>query len=463
MPAPTKAAVVEQWAHEYAQCISEGHPLPDDKQAMATHTPTVTAIISEQWGVNRETVVQRLKTIKKHKLHHIVEDAIKKRKDQEKPKTPDEIASDAIERHRLQNEIKRLKAENSALLSQISSAQDFSAALAGLSDPLEPVTFQQEGRVSRSGETVVLFLSDLQWGELIDLGIMDGLNAYDTEIARARLKRVFQTAIQFMTDHWPSDSPAPERIILVLGGDMISGEIHEELAKTNTLLSIPALRDCAAYICAGIRMLREAVDCPIDIISVPGNHGRMTRKTESKLYAAHSFDTLLADLVELEFSNNGKWPKWFRMFKPMSGDALIWIYGYRFLITHGDRIGSRGGAGFVGTAATVARGFKKLVMDYAGRSITLDFIMCGHFHTALQLEEGICNGSLPGPSEYSRDLRFRPRPCVQAFLTVHPRHAVTQLRWINAGHPSEGELYTPKSAPADGGKPRFRIPAIGAK
>ena len=76
------------------------------------------------------------------------------------------------------------------------------------------------------------------------------------------------------------------------------------------------------------------------------------------------------------------------------------------------------------------------------------------------VEEGICNGALPGPSEYSRDLRFRPRPAVQAFIALHPRRGVTQIRWVDAGDPSEGSLYEPKAPPLDT-KPRFRIPAIG--
>lgn len=368
----------------------------------------------------------------------------------------------AIQENRLIAEIRRLKTENKALLQRATGHADFTAALAGLSDPLEPVTFQKLGKGSGLAETVMLVLSDLQWGEVIDIADMDGLNSYNTEIARARLARIFQSWASLLTDHWAG--PPPARIILVLGGDMISGEIHEELAKTNSLLAIPALRDAAAHIAAGIRLLHSALpDTPIDVISVPGNHGRNTYKPESKGYARHSYDTLTADVIELEFKEGGTWPEWFRMFKPSSGDALIWIYGYRVLITHGDRIGSRGGAGFVGTAATVARGFKKLVMDYAGRHITLDFIVCGHFHTALQLEEGICNGCLPGPSEYSRDLRFRPRPAVQAFVAFHPARGVTQIRWVSAGVPEEGELYQPKAPPSDGGKPRFRIPAIGEK
>jgi hypothetical protein len=455
----------QKQALEYAALVDEGFIPSFDRVAINNGKRSAHVEAAARWGMTVRGVQYRLDAIRRAGFSHIIDAAVDRYNERRhtEPLQAREYAKpqlDPLEEHKLAREVNRLRSENRELLERLAGAGDFMSALEGVAEPLEPVSFQaRKPSTKAQPETAVLVLSDLQWGETIDLAVMDGLNSYNPKIARNRLARVFQVWADLLTSHWAG--PPPERIILVLGGDLISGEIHEELAKTNGLLSIPALRDCAAHICAGIRLLREKVGVPIDVLSVPGNHGRTTRKPESKLYAAHSYDTLCADIVELEFREGGKLPSWLTMWKPSSGDALIWVYGYRVLITHGDRIGSRGGAGFVGTAATVARGFKKLVMDYAGRGITLDFIVCGHFHTALQLEEGICNGALPGPSEYSRDLRFRPRPAVQAFIALHPRRGVTQIRWVDAGDPSEGSLYEPKTPPLDGGKPRFRIPAIG--
>lgn len=467
---PTNPAVLKQQAEEYAAIIDQGFIPSSDLLSIHQGGPSAHKEAAARWGMTIRGVQYRLDSIRRAGLSHIIDAAIERYAERKagKPMPPKDYAKvehvhqiDAVEEHRLAREVNRLRQQNKELLERLATAGDFSAALDGVAEPLEPVSFQRVTGGKHQPETAILVLSDLQWGETIDLAVMDGLNSYNPDIARARLARVFASWADLLTRHWAG--PPPERIILALAGDLISGEIHEELAKTNGLLSIPALRDAAAHICAGIRLLHDALpDAKIDIISVPGNHGRTTKKPESKLYAAHSYDTLCADIVELEFRESGKLPAWLTMWKPSSGDALIWVYGYRVLITHGDRIGSRGGAGFVGTAATVARGFKKLVMDYAGRGLTLDFIICGHFHTALQLEEGICNGCLPGPSEYSRDLRFRPRPAVQAFITMHPRRGVTQIRWVDAGDPSEGDLYAPKAPPIDT-KPRFRIPAIGER
>jgi hypothetical protein len=221
---------------------------------------------------------------------------------------------------------------------------------------------------------------------------------------------------------------------------MISGEIHEELAKTNELASLPALKDVVGHVIAGVNLLLENFDCPIDVITIPGNHGRTTRKPEHKRNALVSYDTLVGDFVELYYQSS-KRKRRPSFYTPASGDALISIFGWNFLITHGDRIGSRGGTGFGGAAYTVARGFKRVTHDYSARRVQLDYIVCGHFHSSYKLDEGYSSASLVGPSELSRDWRMVPQPASQLFLSVHPKRGVTQARDIHVGHPSEGTIY----------------------
>jgi len=304
--------------------------------------------------------------------------------------------------------------------------------------PLKPPSWAPKSAKRRAhGEAVVLFLSDLHMGEVIDLAQMNGRNSFNRKIARARLQRLFQRVVKLGTDHW--SGPAPEVIYLVLGGDLISGEIHDELAKTNDLLALPAVRELTEWLISGIRLLLETFDCPIKIISVPGNHGRLTRKPEAKGVALHSYDTLVFWMLESWFSATGEQRLSFSA--PMSGDALINIMGWNVLFTHGDRIGSRGGTGFVGPAATAARGMKRLVRDYAAEGVILDTIVIGHFHTAVELEEGFVNGSLSGPSEYSLAGRMGSAPASQWMLTMHPVHGVTRRWKVQVGDPSEGSIY----------------------
>lgn len=363
---------------------------------------------------------------------------------------------DAVAEARRKAEIKRLSDENKELLKRAVKAEDFRSSIFGLTTPpLEPVSFQpaRQNPKGPSAETVIVMLSDWQWGEVVDLGMMDGINSYNPKIASARCERCFQAILDLSTKHWAG--PPPARLIVILGGDMVSGEIHEELKKTNALMAIPAARDVTRHLNAGLDLLRTNLKCPIDIISLPGNHGRSTLKNESKLLAETSYDNLVADFMESEWRAE----KRFTFYVPQSGDAVFSIYGWRFLATHGHNIGSRGGMGFVGPAATAARGFKRLIADYAARGIHIDTILMGHFHTALHLEEGFVNSSLVGPSEFSRDGRYRPRPASQLFLAVHPRRMISQVRFINVGAPEEGTLYERPDTPSELVRPRYRVPA----
>jgi predicted phosphodiesterase len=349
-------------------------------------------------------------------------------------------AKDIIQARQEKNatDIQRRKLEE--LERQAAADRTIREAVFKLSErPLEPPHWN--ARPSKGGkhrESIVLFLSDIHMGEVVSLSAMGGRNSYNMKIAAARVERYFQHVVKLGTEHWTG--PPPDSIYLVLGGDLVSGEIHDELAKTNDLQAIPAVRVLAEALAAGVLLLRESFPAiPINVISVPGNHGRNTKKPESKEFAVNSYDTLVALLLEWWAATKGL--KGVTFSAPHTGDALVTIHGWNVLFTHGDRIGSRGGSGFVGPAATAARGMQKLVQDYLAEGRVIDVIVMGHFHTPLELEFGVVNPSLVGPSEYSRSGRMRSHPAAQWMLTIHPRYGIARRWKIAVGDPSEGSIY----------------------
>ena len=353
---------------------------------------------------------------------------------------PELPASDFIEARQQKNaaDIQRRKLEE--LEKQAAAERSIREAVFKLSEkPLEPPSWNaRPSKGSKHRESIVLFLSDIHMGEVVSLSAMGGRNSYNMAIAAARLERYFQSVIKLGTEHWTG--PPPDSIYLVLGGDLVSGEIHEELAKTNDLQAIPAVRVLAEALAAGLSLLRQSFpSIPINVISVPGNHGRTTKKPENKGFAINSYDMLVGLLLEWWASTKGV--KNVSFSAPHAGDAFVTIHGWNVLFTHGDRIGSRGGSGFVGPAATAARGMQKLVQDYLAEGKVIDVIVMGHFHTPLELEYGFVNPSLVGPSEYSRSGRMRSHPAAQWMLTIHPAHGVARRWKIAVGDASEGSIY----------------------
>ncbi len=338
-------------------------------------------------------------------------------------KTAEELP--ARQKRQLQDKIMQLAGQLRAVHREQNAEVALRDAVVGTAaqDPHPPAWSAKPRKASGGPGTPILLFSDAQWGETISASELDGINAYDVTVATRRYRALISKTIELAFEHMVN--PRYDGIYYLRGGDMISGEIHQELRETNELQSIPAVQSLVDEEVAGIEKLADKFG-KVHVITVPGNHGRTTLKPFAKKYTETNYDTLSGWMLERWFKARRDGRVTFRT--PESGDAIFELYGYRFLLTHGDRIGSRGGQGFIGPAATITRGMKKLVDYYAALGTQLHYVLVGHFHTRMELEYGFANGSLPGYSEYARDFRARPAEPSQWLLFCHPHHGVT-ARW----------------------------------
>ena len=119
-----------------------------------------------------------------------------------------------------------------------------------------------------------LMLSDLHWGERVKRAQVNGVNEFDMTIARRRLKHtVMQTAK--LCKILDRDMRYPG-IVVKLGGDMVGGNIHEELAGTNEANIMPVVLDLYRELVASIRFLADVFGY-VFVPCVSGNHDRSTK------------------------------------------------------------------------------------------------------------------------------------------------------------------------------------------
>lgn len=354
---------------------------------------------------------------------------------------PEAPPSDPIDLRRLRDENSHLRASLKVAERRAADAEDIRASILGLTqEPLKAqIVIPGKHEASPGGRTVILHLSDVHYGETIASEEMDGLNRYDAKVAQARLGRFFAKSADLMTKYWKGDPP--DEIILCLGGDLISGNIHPELEQTN-LPAVPAtVREVGEHIAGGVIMLRNTVKCPIRIYSVPGNHGRMTMKPQSKGRSAGSLDLLATDFAEA--TTRGARLKDVTWYKAQSPDCYFSTYGWHWLLTHGDAMGGRGGGtGFIGPMATIIKGHRKLVDTSWRTAKPVHFVLTAHFHTTGKTTFGWANGSVCSYGEYARDLRADPEPSRQNMLIVNAHYGVIQEQPLYLGVPSEGSLYS---------------------
>ena len=360
-------------------------------------------------------------------------------------KTPEQqrILTLELEMSRMRRENAVLRADRFKMYSDLVSARQIREQVFNLMEPpLQPVTpVYKRLPGQKHSHVVLLHLSDFHCGEVVQLAEVNGLNRYDSSLFEARLARLFHKVLELLTEHWSSGKI--ERLVVLLGGDLITGEIHDELAKTNDAYIPPTVRRVGECLAGGLALLVDKLKLPIDVWSTPGNHGRLTRKIEAKGFAASNLDTLCAYFAEASLKcDKVQW------YYPPSGEALIKIFDYNVLGLHGHNLGSgqSAGTGVYGPIYAMVRGMWKTRQSYLDRGIRLHYQLIGHFHTTVVMPLGAANGSLIGASEYGMNsLKVLPEPAQQNLIVFHPENFVVDHKKIFVGAPDEGSIYTSES------------------
>lgn len=261
-----------------------------------------------------------------------------------------------------------------------------------------------------------LFLSDLHWGEVVDPEQVNGMNAYDLAIARKRLRHTVETAIKLCAIldgkmRYPG-------VVVALGGDGVSGNLHDELTATNEQSIMPVVLDLFEHLAAAIKAMADAFG-KVFLPCVSGNHGRDTRKTWSKDRNYTSFDWLIYQFLSRHFAGD----KRITFYIPAGSDAHFRIYQTRYLLTHGDQF--KAGDSIIGPLGPLARGRQKKLARDASVGKEWDVMLAGHFHTYIHMPSMIVNGSLKSADEWSMQQNFPYEPAQQALWITHPRYGQT--------------------------------------
>jgi predicted phosphodiesterase len=267
-------------------------------------------------------------------------------------------------------------------------------------------------------------LSDLHWGEKVSLDEMSGLNEFNRKIACQRLKLCTTSFVDLAKNHMVN--PIYPGFVLLLGGDMITGDIHEELQDTNDGYVQQSLLELQEQLIAAITTLADEFG-RVFVPCVVGNHGRMSTKPRHKGRVYTSFEWNLYCQLERYFKTVGDKRVQFHI--PTESDAHFNVMGHRFLLTHGDSLGVKGGDGIIGALGPIARGTMKIGRSESQIGRDFDTLVIGHWHTYIPRGEAvpvIVNGTLKGYDEYARlALRVPYSRPSQALWFVHPKYGIT--------------------------------------
>lgn len=329
----------------------------------------------------------------------------------------------------IRDPVEKLRVENSALREQVKKLQREEETAAAIREqiwklaaynPEPPTWLVKDGKLGARGMPI-LFGSDWHYGEVVKKEEVGGLNEFNAEIAAKRIKRMTTTCIDLAFNHMGRASTKYPGLVLAYGGDMISGDIHEELMATNDRTPIQCVNDLTDLMGAQVETLATKFG-RLHIPCVTGNHGRNTRKMHFKGRVFTSYEFNIYCNLEREFRRN----KNVTFQIPHQTDARFSVYGHRYLLTHGDTLGVKGGDGIIGAIGPIRRGEIKIRNAESQIDQDFDTIMMGHWHQYITLPGLVVNNCLKGYDDYARSALRAPysRPG-QAMWFTHPEHGVT--------------------------------------
>jgi len=276
--------------------------------------------------------------------------------------------------------------------------------------------------VGRHHGTPLLILADSHFDEVVNPVEVLGLNAYNRVIAEQRLQRAFEGAIT-LPQHYLGSKLVKDGIVVAHAGDLITGEIHDELTESNAGKPTETVLYFLDPMIAGLRMLREEYG-RVHVVEVDGNHDRLYKKKRAKGAAATSWSFLFWRLVAREFKRHSTVT--FQI--PEARDTIFPVYDTRFLLHHGDQF--RGGSGIAGPVTPMAIGDYRKRRKHAEAarhdpSLAFNVQLFGHFHHRTTLPGMIMAGCLKGIDEYSSTSNYPYEPPSQELLMITPERGVT--------------------------------------
>ena len=273
-------------------------------------------------------------------------------------------------------------------------------------DPLPKFTYIKPKKDTGSPITAVVHLTDWHVGEYIRQAETEGWGSYSWAIAQDRIMGQFLPQFLRWLDTQRSGYLI-DKIVVVVTGDMVSGDIHQELLVTNEF-PLP-IQTANAGDLLGRFIAELSRHCAeLEVVEIGAdNHSRLVRKPQAKQKAQNSMSLLVYHIAnkELERHSNVK-------IKIAEGMKLLFdIAGTPFLGEHGDTVKSWMGVPWYGIEREKAREATRRMFDGRG----FKYLIMGHWHTP-HFAQNIVGGCLSGTTEYDHSCGRLSKPAQTAFL-----------------------------------------------
>ena len=286
-----------------------------------------------------------------------------------------------------------------------------------------PIKYTPGGDRSETAVIAVKQISDGHMGSVQEAGEIEGFGEYNPEICRARQLDYTQRFNKWV-DRERLAHPIDECAVLVTG-DLISGDIHQELQVTNAFPVTVQVVEAAKLLAEQMVLLSQNfIDVTVHFIGAD-NHGRLTRKPQAKEGGLNNLNYLVGVLAKayLDKIKNVE----FNIY-PMY-EKVVTVGNRNYLITHGHGMKAWMGIPYYSADRKTGREAQarmQLIMDQKLMMHEVGFhkMILGHFHTPISAPMYSFCGSVQGTDAFDHEAG-RYAPPSQAAWLVHPRYKET--------------------------------------
>lgn len=288
-----------------------------------------------------------------------------------------------------------------------------------LNQTQHPPTIRRNMALPKSHQQVAqLFLSDLHIGEVVEANAVNGCNSYSIDTARKRLDRVVNSSLDILF----RQNEGYEAGVLALGGDIVSGSIHEDLVVTNEKSTAEIVADAVSMLVRTVVTMSQSFP-EVLVRAVPGNHGKLSARGGYKTDPLNNLDTLVYIFLRQQVTDllGNKCNVNFGETIGQRAEETWEVYGKQYMLVHGDAFDAKGGA----TDKAMAAMRDRLSRKVPGQ-LQPDYLLCGHFHQYSATSRTLVNGSLKGFDELALARGYGYEPPTQALFISSPGVGISQ-------------------------------------
>lgn len=298
----------------------------------------------------------------------------------------------------------------------------FFSQVIGCISPLTALPIDYNPKKIKSGHSVtaVMQISDAHMGAVQIGDEIEGFNSYNPELCESRQIDYAKRFIDWVDMHRHGYNVNDCAVIVT--GDLISGDIHDELKITNAFPVTMQVVRAAEVLSQQVGLLAPHFNkVSVHFIS-EDNHARLTKKPQAKEAGVNSLNYLVGKIAEIYLKSHKNVE--FNIYPQF--EKVIRVENTQYLVCHGHKIMGWMGVPWYSIERKVGKesiARMQLIMQDINRAKDIGFhkYVFGHWHTPFNSQLYSCCGSVSGCDAYDHNSGRYAAPSQSSWM-VHAKH-----------------------------------------